>query len=159
MSSADVEPTRCNAATVAQVLRVVPDEPWQIILSQPWGPTTIAFWWHRSTFLLQEQGGVWVVLWAQLPGVNGPECWERGCERVWDPDHDQLVCPLELLTPESRGRLLDALAAADCWPEPETYWLSVSAADPEPAVKKPPKRRKSAAIKDSGCKKRPQAKT
>lgn len=142
MPSTDAEPLRCTAATVAQVLQVVPDEPWQIILSQPWGATTVAFNWHRSTFLLQHQHGGWVVLHAQLPGPHGFETWDRGCERVWDPAADQLICPLQLLTAESRGRLLEALAAADCWPEPETYWLSVSAADPMPAEKQKPRPRR-----------------
>jgi hypothetical protein len=133
VSSIDVEPRRCTAADVAQVLQVVPDEPWEIILSQPWGATTISFDWHRSTFLLQQQNSEWVVIHAQLPGVHGFETWDRGCERTWDPAADELICPLRLLTERSRGRLLDALAAADCWPEPDVYWLSLSAADPEPA--------------------------
>lgn len=141
MHSEDAEPLRCPAAAVAQTLNVVADEPWQIILSQPWGATTVAFNWHRSTFLIQKQTD-WVVLHAQLPGPHGLETWERGCERVWDPAADQLICPLELLTAESRGRLLEALAAADCWPEPEVYWLSLSAADPEPAERERPQARK-----------------
>lgn len=141
MGGVDAEPLRCPAAAIAQVLNVVADEPWQIILSQEWGASTIAFNWHRSTFLLQKQTD-WVVLHAQLPGPHGFETWDRGCERVWDPDADQLICPLELLTAESRGRLLEALAAADCWPEPETYWLTVSAADPMPAEKQRPRPRR-----------------
>ena len=115
MSSCDVEPRRCTAASVARVLEAMAASPHRIVLGQPWGSGTVPVRWRRSRLLLHRLGGELVVLWAALPGAQGVELWERGCERAdWTAGPDSvLVCPLRLLTRRSRGQLEDALAAAD----------------------------------------------
>jgi hypothetical protein len=89
--------------------------PHRIVLGQRWGAATVPVRWRRSRLLLHRLGGELVVLWAALPGAQGVELWERGCERDdWTRGPDSaLVCPLGLLTERSRGQLLGALAAAD----------------------------------------------
>ena len=71
--------------------------------------------WRRVRLWLLRQGDAWVVWRAELPGPQGVEQWELGCERDdWTAGPDSVVVdPLRLLTRESRGQLLEALAAAD----------------------------------------------
>ena len=90
-------------------------EPLRIVLHQPWGSGLVPVEWRRVRLWLLRQGDAWVVWRAELPGPLGVEQWELGCERDdWTLGPEAvLVEPLQLLTDESRGQLLVALAAAD----------------------------------------------
>ena len=89
--------------------------PHRVWLTGPWDHDTVLVRWRRAHILLGTVLGERVVLWAVLPGPQGVEQWELGCERDdWTLGPDSVVVePLRLLTRESRGQLLGVLAAAD----------------------------------------------
>ncbi len=97
------------------MLAAMPLEPVRIVLRQRWGSGLVPVEWRRVRVLLDVVDGELVVLRAVLPGIDGPEEWERGCERDdWTAGPDAVVtCPLQLLPQESRDQLIEVLAAAD----------------------------------------------
>jgi hypothetical protein len=115
VNCSDVELRRCTAAQVARVLEAMTGEPLRIVLHQRWGSGLVPVEWRRVRLWLLRQGDGWVVWRAELPGPQGVEQWELGCERDdWTLGPDAVVVePLRLLTRESRGQLLGVLAAAD----------------------------------------------
>lgn len=90
-------------------------EPLRVILHQPWGGQLVPIEWRSSMVWLQCHGDQFMVWRAVIPGIGGMHEWDHGCERDdWrlGPE-SRVIDPWMLIPLESRGQLIEVLAAAE----------------------------------------------